>query len=134
MKYFFYVIYMFYKKVINIEQWGDTPFFYTNMVLALFQTFIISIVYDYYLLYSKKGEIILTFKHYALVFFIITISLYFGNRAYFLNKEKRILKEINVNSSLKKFIIYLVVITVLLIIAYEFIHISVLIRENNDKI
>lgn len=125
---------MFYKKVINIEQWGDTPFFYTNMVLALFQTFIINTVYENYLLYSKKGEIILTFKPYALVFFIIGMLLYLANRAYFFHKEKRILKELDHTSSLKKIIIYLIVITVLFIIAYGFFHTSVLIRENNDKI
>jgi len=133
MKYFFYVIYMFYKKVIKIEQWGDTPFFYTNMVLALFQTFILDIIKDFYLLYSMKGEMILTVKYYSLIFFITGMLLYFANRAYFLNKEKKILKEMNNKSFLEKVIINILIVVVLIFIFYHFIHTSILIRENNDR-
>ena len=125
---------MFYKKVIKIEQWGDTPLFYTNMVLGLFQSFFINILLKFYLIYTKKGEVIIFFKHYTLVFFAIGMLFYVLNRQYFKNKEQKILNEISKKPILNIFFIYIFVIIVLTTIAYFFLKSSILIRENNDRI
>lgn len=128
MKYIFFSIYTFYKNVVRIEYWGDTPFFYCYIVFALLESFILFSVVNYYLLYTRKGEYI---DYPVWLFFTVTMVFFFLNRSYFKGKEKKIINGISLKSKNDKNIILLLSFFSIVITIIIYFHTGNLIRSNN---
>ena len=129
MRYLYYTIYIFYKKIIKIGYWGDEPFFYCNIVLALFQSFLIFSILNFYLLYSYNGEYI---DYSEWWFIIIGMFLFLFNSYYFKERKKIIIKDISIKPKKRKILIILSSFFVLSFLIWLFFHTGTLIRLNND--
>lgn len=119
---------MFYKNIVRIERWGDTPSHYCNIILALLETIVIFTFIDLSLLHFYKGNYI---GYTPLIPFITAIFIYFINKKFYKKREKRIIREILKKRKKIKYLIYLVSISVILVIFLIFFLKGNLIRENN---
>ncbi len=128
MKYLYFSIYMFYKKIIRIEYWGDKPFFYCSLLISLFEGFLIFILLNYYLLYTSKGNYIGLSKMFS---FIVVMLLFFINTKYFKNKEAKIIKELSSKSKKDKIVIFFISFVILAFIVFFYFHTGTLIRDHN---
>jgi len=128
MRYLYYTIYIFYKKIIRIEYWGDNPFFYCNIVLALFESFLIFSLLNLYLLYLYSGTFINYSKWW---FFAIGMILFLFNSYYYKSRKSNILKEMSIKSKGRKAIIFISSILLFLLITWLFFHTGTLVRMNN---
>ena len=128
MKYLYFSIYVFYKKVVKIEYWGDTPFHYCNIVLSLFETMLLFSIIDYVILLNYKGTYI---AYTPLIPFLGAMIIFFINKKYYRTREKKIIKELSKKDSKTKFLIYFLSLVFLLIVIYIFYLKGSLIRENN---
>ncbi len=128
MHYLYYTIYIFYKKIIRIEYWGDKPFFYCNIVLALFESFFIFSLLNLYLLYLYGGMFINYSKWW---FYAIGMILFLFNSYYYKRRESNILKEMSIKSKENKTIIFICSFLLFLLITWSFFHTGTLVRMNN---
>lgn len=128
MQYLYYTIYLFYKKVIKIEYWGDTPFFYCNIVLALFESFFIFSLVNIYYLYSYNGNFI---DYSEWWFFGVGMILFLFNTYYFKESKNNIIEGISVKSKKRKNLIIFGSTIVFLVLTWLYFHTGTLIRINN---
>ncbi len=128
MKYLYFSLYEFYKKIIKIEYWGDTPSHYCNIVLALFETMMLFSVIDYVLLLNYKESQI---SYSPLIPFSIAMFLFFFNKKYFKNKEAKIIKELSSKSKKDKIVIFFISFVILAFIVFFYFHTGTLIRDHN---
>lgn len=128
MKYLYYSLYLFYKKIIKIESWGDKPFWYCTIVLALFQTFLLFAIVNLCLVYFGNGDKI---DYSEIWFFGIGMLLFVLNRVYYKPREERLLKKISSKSKTTKNIIVIVSVLVMILIAKTYFFTGDLIRDVN---
>lgn len=128
MKYLYYTIHLFYKKIVRIEYWGDTPFFYCSIVIAVLQTFILFSCVNLYLLEVSKGEYV---GYSPWWFFLFGMGMFLVNRFYFKDKKENIIKEISAKSKIFRNTIVILSIIFILIIIKMYFYTGDLIRTNN---
>ncbi len=131
MKYLYYTLYVFYKKIIKIESWGDKPFWYCTIVLALFPTFFLFAIVNLFLVKLGDGGKI---DYSELWPFITGIGLFFLNRAYFKSREERLLKEISSKSKTSRTIIVVISVAVMILALRAYFFTGDLIRNVNLSI
>jgi len=128
MRYLYYTIYLFYKKVIKIEYLGDTSFFYSNLILGFFETIFLFTIFRFYLLYFRNGQYI---DYSEWWFFCSLIILYSFNVYYFNNRKNNIIKTISSKSKKNKILIIVMSSIFLFCIILLYLYSSTLIRINN---
>ena len=128
MKYLYYTLYLFYKNIIKIEKWGDRPFFYCNIVLALFQTFFLFAIVNICFVLLGDGSKI---DYSELWFFIIGMGLFALNRVYFKPREKRIIKELSSKSKTTQTIIVVISVVVMIFVVRAYFYSGDLLRSVN---
>jgi peptidoglycan/LPS O-acetylase OafA/YrhL len=122
---------MFYKNVIKIEYWGDTPFHYCNILISLLVTLLISSIIHIFLLLSFKSTFI---DIPPLFLFIIGMVIFLVSKRYYKYKERELIIEISKKSKTKKVVIYVLSFFVFLLIFLLTFYIMYLVRNNNSNI
>lgn len=92
MKYLYYTIYLFYKRIIKIEKWGIAPIVYCSSIISILQTFILFSLVDFYLLYVQKSNYI---DYPVILIPIVGVVFYQINWRFFEKREDLYLKEIS---------------------------------------
>lgn len=131
MKHLYYTLYLFYKKVIRIESWGDTPFWYCTIVLALFQIFLLFGIINIYLLNFNNGNKI---DYSEFLPFTIGMIFFLINRFYFRPREKKILVDMSSKSKASINITIILSIIVFVLIAKFYFYTGDLVRDFNMNV